>query len=81
MTTATVDEILKSLGSYLLKVKAGETVVIVEGEKAVAELKPVNENGLLRKQRPFGLAVGQMTIAEDFDAPLPEEIQKDFGEK
>lgn len=30
------------------------------------------------RKRMFGRLQGQATIAEDFDAPLPEEILRDF---
>ena len=32
-----------------------------------------------RKQpRPYALAVGEFVVPDDFDAPLPEEILRDF---
>ena len=30
------------------------------------------------QHRPFGLAVGDFTVPEDFDDPLPEDILHDF---
>jgi hypothetical protein len=32
----------------------------------------------LAKQRPLGLYRGQLSIPEDFNAPLPDDIQKCF---
>ena len=34
-----------------------------------------------KKQRPFGLCVGEFVVPEDFDAPLPEEILNAFEGK
>jgi hypothetical protein len=31
-----------------------------------------------RDQRPIGLAKGRLSIAADFNAPLPEEVLRDF---
>jgi antitoxin (DNA-binding transcriptional repressor) of toxin-antitoxin stability system len=52
-------------------VEAGETVVIVQADKAIAELRPIWSNG--KQLRPFGLCAGEFTVPVDFDAPLPEE--------
>ncbi|WP_096624487.1 type II toxin-antitoxin system Phd/YefM family antitoxin [Calothrix sp. NIES-3974] len=54
---------------YLRQAEAGETVVIVEVDKPIAEL------------RPFGLCAGEFTIPDDFDAPLPEDILSTFEGK
>jgi hypothetical protein len=55
-----------------------------------SERLPDKGSGLLtilepepRKQidpRPFGLAKGQFVVPADFNAPLPEEILRDFAE-
>ncbi len=34
-----------------------------------------------KKQRPFGLCVGEFVVPEDFDAQLPEEILNAFEGK
>jgi predicted RNA binding protein YcfA (HicA-like mRNA interferase family) len=56
------------------QVEAGETFVIMQADKAIAELKPITTTE--KKMRPFGLCAGEFTVADDFDAPLPEEIVK-----
>jgi antitoxin (DNA-binding transcriptional repressor) of toxin-antitoxin stability system len=72
MTTITIDEIRADLAGYLQRVKAGETLVIVEANQAVAEIKPVAPGtaGL----RPYALCAEEFHVPEDFDAPLPDEI-------
>lgn len=30
------------------------------------------------RQRPYGLCQGEFTVPNDFDAPLPEELLRDF---
>lgn len=71
-----VEEIKRDLLGYLRRVEAGEILVIVKAGKPVAELKPVASTPA--KLRPFGLCAGEFTVPDDFDAPLPEDIIKEF---
>jgi antitoxin (DNA-binding transcriptional repressor) of toxin-antitoxin stability system len=57
---------------YLIQVAAGETFLILQADKAIAELRPINSN---KQLRPFGLYAG------DFDAPLPEDLLSAFEGK
>ena len=75
MLKITVDEIQRDPLKYLHQVEAGESFVIVQADKPIAELKPITTS---RQLRPFGLCAGEFTIPDDFDAPLPEEILKAF---
>lgn len=79
MLSVTVDEILRDPLKYLRQVEAGETFVILQAEKAVAELRPISSSG--KQLRPFGLCSGEFTVPDDFDAPLPEEILSAFEGK
>jgi antitoxin (DNA-binding transcriptional repressor) of toxin-antitoxin stability system len=57
-------------------VAAGEEIVIARGGKPVARLVPVEPK---RARRVLGMdADKKFFIADDFDAPLPPEIQKYF---
>jgi hypothetical protein len=49
-------------------------VIVVEDEVQ----PPAFDAPTLARQRPLGLYRGQFTIPEDFDAPLPADIQKYF---
>ena len=70
MLQITVEEIENNLMSYLRRVEAGETLVILRDGKPLAELKPAVGDEL----RPFGLAAGEFIVPDDFDDPLPEDI-------
>lgn len=72
MMTITIDEIQRDLLGYLHRVEAGETLIILDDNRPVAEIKPVApaEAGL----RPFALCAGEFRVPDDFDAPLPEEV-------
>jgi antitoxin (DNA-binding transcriptional repressor) of toxin-antitoxin stability system len=49
--------------------------IIVKAGKAVAKLVPIKRHTVKRKS---GVDKGKAWIADDFDAPLPEELQSYF---
>jgi prevent-host-death family protein len=53
----------------------GEEIVIARNGRPVAKLGPLDEPP---RQRQFGFWKGKVSISEDFDDPLPEEIQRYF---
>ena len=56
------------------KVQEGEEIVIAKAGKPVAKIIPIPA----RSQRFLGSAKGQITMADDFDAPLPDELLQAF---
>jgi len=79
MTRITIDDMQRDLKSYLHRVEAGETIVILDADKPVAEIKPIGHrpNG----QRPFGLCAGKFTVQPNFDEPLDEDMLRRFEGK
>lgn len=59
------------------KVMRGEEVVIAKGGRPVARLVPIQP---AQQPRRPGSAKGRVTVAPDFDAPLPEELLRSFAE-
>ena len=53
----------------------GEEIVIARNGRPLAKLVPIDEK---RKPRKLGLAKGAIWISDDFDDPLPWEIQRHF---
>jgi antitoxin (DNA-binding transcriptional repressor) of toxin-antitoxin stability system len=78
MLSVTIDEMQRDPLKYLHQVEAGETLVIVRADKAIAELRPIASSP---KLRPFGLCKGEFTVPDDFDDPLPEELLMAFEDK
>jgi antitoxin (DNA-binding transcriptional repressor) of toxin-antitoxin stability system len=76
MQKVTVDEIQRDPLKYLHKVEAGESFVIIQANKPIAELKPVMKTN--KHRRPFGLYAGEFIVPDDFDAPLTHEILNAF---
>ena len=79
MLHATIDEIQRDPSRYLRQVAAGETFIILQADKAIAELGPILSNS--KQLRPFGLCAGEFTVPDDFDESLPEEILSAFEGK
>ncbi len=73
--TVNVHEAKTHLSKLLERVQLGEEIVIARSGKPVARLVAVKEPG--RRREP-GSARGQIRMAEDFDAPLPEDMQRFF---
>jgi antitoxin (DNA-binding transcriptional repressor) of toxin-antitoxin stability system len=71
--TVTVEEIEKVFPDFLAQIKAGETEIIVAQDgKPVVRLTAaeVPKNA----KRVPGSAAGQVVLAPDFFAPLPDDI-------
>jgi prevent-host-death family protein len=75
MSEVNVREAKAQFSKLLRRVQAGEEVVISRAGKPVARLVPVAEP---KKPRELGRHRGEIWIADDFDAPLPPEIQAYF---
>jgi prevent-host-death family protein len=54
---------------------AGEEIIIAKSGKPVAKLVPFAKPP---KDRKPGSAKGKIIVADDFDAPLPDEMLKEF---
>jgi prevent-host-death family protein len=58
------------------RVRLGEEIVIAKAGRPVARLVPVVPDARGRKP---GSAKGQIVMADDFDAPLPDDILRDWS--
>lgn len=74
-TTVNVHEAKTQLSQLLVRVSMGEEVVIAKAGKPVARLVAFGEKP---NHRTPGSAKGQVWLAPDFDAPLPEDILETF---
>ena len=75
MKSVNVHEAKTNLSELLKKVEAGEEIVIARAGKPVARLVPASG---FRSKRTLGTARGLVTIADDFNDPLPKELLKEF---
>ncbi|WP_260434901.1 type II toxin-antitoxin system Phd/YefM family antitoxin [Burkholderia sp. Bp8992] len=75
MQVATVPEATLNLQRLLDAAIAGERVVITQNGKQSVRLVP------LRPIHPYGALEGEIWIADDFDAPLPDDLLDAFEGK
>ena len=73
---ATLEDVENGPAEYFHRVLDGETIVVYQGNRAVAEIRPLAETD---KLRPVGLAEGEFVVPEDFDDPLPNDLLDAFG--
>jgi prevent-host-death family protein len=71
-----IHEAKTHLSRLLQRVAAGEEVTIARAGVPVARLVAVEAKP--KKVRPLGFARGEVWIADDFDAPLPDDLLKAF---
>jgi antitoxin (DNA-binding transcriptional repressor) of toxin-antitoxin stability system len=72
---ATLEQVENEAAEYFHRVIDGETIVVYQGERPIAEIRPMTETENLR---PVGLAAGKFIVPDDFDDPLPDEILDAF---
>jgi prevent-host-death family protein len=75
MKTVNVHEAKTHLSKLLDRVAAGEEVIIAKAGKPVARLSAVSGES---QERVLGTDKGRFLVPEDFNAPLPPNILKQF---
>lgn len=75
MLTVNTHEAKTHLSRLLARVANGEEITIAKSGKAIARLVPVQRQ---IKKRVAGMDQGKAKIMDDFDEPLPDDIQSFF---
>lgn len=70
MAEINVHEAKTHWSRLLLRVAAGEEIVIARAGKPIARLVPIES----KLQRIIGQDDGLFEVPDDFDAPLPDEV-------
>ncbi len=70
-----VHEAKTHFSRFLERAMAGEEIIIARNGMPLVRLTPV---AAPEGERTEGLSKGEITISEDFDAPLPEELLDRF---
>ena len=73
--TVNIHEAKTHLSRLLSRVERGDEIVIARAGRPIARLLPFTPTSA---KRVLGSARGQVWIAEDFDAPLPDDVLADF---
>jgi prevent-host-death family protein len=70
-----IDEAKTHFSRLLERVALGEEIIIAKAGKPVAKLVPLE---VRPKKRLLGLAKGEFIVPDDFNDPLPKEIEDLF---
>jgi prevent-host-death family protein len=76
MTNVSVHEAQTNLPALLQKVSEGEEIVISEADTPIARI--VSATSARRARLGRGMDVGKGWVADDFTAPLPDDLQAYF---
>jgi prevent-host-death family protein len=77
MQTVNIHAAKTHLSRLLDAAASGEEILIARAGRPIARLVPL-EGQAVRPRRRLGLLAGQITVPEDFDAPLPEGVLGSF---
>lgn len=75
MSTINIHEAKTQFSRLLSRVSSGEEIIIAKSGKPVAKLVPIKRQ---THKRVAGIDRDKAWIAEDFDAPLPEDLKTCF---
>jgi prevent-host-death family protein len=67
-------EAKSTLSRLVDEASAGEEIIIAKAGEPVAKLVPIDPPKPEAGGRPWGLWKGKVWMADDFDAPLPDDM-------
>ena len=73
--TVNIHEAKTNLSRLLVRVELGEEIILARAGKPVARLAPMERKTAKRR---LGSAKGEFQTPDDFNAPLPPEIEDTF---
>ena len=74
MDTINIHDAKTHLSRLVERAAAGEEIVIAKAGKPIARLVPL----ATAVPRRLGLLAGRLTVPDDYDAPLPDEVLAAF---
>jgi prevent-host-death family protein len=75
MTIINIHEAKTHLSRFLERVAAGEEIIIAKANRPIARLVPIEQPV---GQRIPGTGAGEIWMADDFNAPLPDDVMEEF---
>ncbi len=78
MVSINIQHAKTHLSRYAKRVKAGETIILCERNKPIAEIRPILRT---RRKVRLGLFKEQFVVPEDFNEPLPEFERDYYGQR
>jgi prevent-host-death family protein len=75
MAQVNIYEAKTHLSKYVEQAESGQDVIIARGGRPVAKLTSISPE---RRKVRFGVLKGKIRVADDFDAPLPDDVLASF---
>jgi prevent-host-death family protein len=75
MRTINIHAAKTQLSRLVDEAAKGEEIVIAKAGKPMARLVPLDT---LKKKRRLGTLAGKLTVSDDFDAPIPDDVLDAF---
>ena len=79
MKQLNIHEAKAKLSSLVDQAARGKSIIIAKSGTPLARLGPIGEP--LPRKIKFGFMKGEITIADDFDAPLPHAVLNSFEDE
>jgi hypothetical protein len=76
MIKVAFEELEKNIPFILKHIEAGDSFLILKGQKPLGEFRPLHPPSLAL--RPYGLCAGDFIVPEDFNQSLPEDIIREI---
>jgi prevent-host-death family protein len=73
-----IKEAKSRFSDMLDRIAIGEEVIITDRGEPIAKLVPMSATTKKRRKFRFGSAKGKFTVPDDFNGPLPKEIEDLF---
>jgi prevent-host-death family protein len=73
-----IKEAESRFSDMLDRIALGEEVIITDRGEPIAKLVPMSATTKKRRKFRFGSAKGKFTVPDDFNGPLPKEIEDLF---
>jgi prevent-host-death family protein len=73
-----IKEAESRFSDMLDRIAIGEEVIITDRGEPIAKLVPMSATTKKRRKFRFGSAKGKFTVPDDFNGPLPKEIEDLF---
>ncbi len=73
--TINITDVDIPISQLIDKIELGSEIILSKGGRPIAKLSKIDPE---KPKIQFGVLKGRVKIAEEFDAPLPEEILMDF---
>ena len=77
MIQTTLTNLKNHLAEYINQAASGEVILVYKDNEPIVKIIPYHKTKE-PKLRPVGLCKGQIKVADDFDAPLSDEIINHF---